>query len=140
MLFRSTNTTVSSITGAAVVVGGIATQANLYVAGASWHNNLSVFSSNTTTTSATGAAVVTGGVGIGGNIYVANSGWLGNLNILNTTVSTTTTTGALVVAGGVGIGGAVYTGSTISAAGEITAYSSDRRLDRKSTRLNSSHT
>lgn len=57
------------------------------------------------------------------NITINSSG---NMIISTTTASTSYTTGALVVSGGVGITGAVYTNSSITAAGNITAYSDVR--------------
>lgn len=112
----SANSTTSATSGALIVTGGIATAANLYVAGASWINNLSIISSNTSTSATTGALVVRGGVGIGGNVYSASSGWIGNLSVTNSTAASSTTTGAVIVAGGVGIGGALYVGGLLSGA------------------------
>ena len=73
VIISNSNATTSSTSGALQVLGGGGFGGNLYVAGSSWINNLSVFSSNASTSSKTGALVVAGGAGIGGNLWVNNS-------------------------------------------------------------------
>jgi hypothetical protein len=90
-----TNATVSALTGALTIAGGVGIGGGLYVGG---------------TTTATNS-VVTG---------TANAA---NMVVSGTTNATSTATGALQVAGGVGIGGNLYVGGVLNAAnitGSIT--------------------
>ena len=90
-----TNATVSALTGALTIAGGVGIGGGLFVGG---------------TTTATNT-VVTG---------TANAA---NMVVSGTTNATSTTTGALQVAGGVGIGGNLYVGGALTAAnitGNIT--------------------
>lgn len=138
LLISSTSSSISTITGALVVNGGVGIGGSLYVG-----NTVRIQSTVTSTGTTTGALVVTGGVGIGGSVYIANTSYINGAEIVttatignyaaaggggvgvsgtgttstflinNTTTSTNTTTGALQVRGGAGIGGNLYIGNRV---------------------------
>lgn len=117
VLNHLTATSTSTVSGAAVVYGGVGITENVNIGGrAAFTGTVTAFSSVDilplvlSTGSRSGALRVAGGIGVGGNIYVDN-----------TQDSTTSTEGALVVTGGVGIGGDLQVGGSIVAQGNITA-------------------
>jgi hypothetical protein len=90
-----TNATVSALTGALTIAGGVGIGGGLYVGG----------TTTSTNTVVTGTANAT------------------NMVVSGTTNATSTTTGALQIVGGVGVGGNLYVGGALSAAnitGSIT--------------------
>ena len=69
-IYISSNTdSVSTTTGALIVVGGTGIGGNLFVGG-----NIVAASGNASISTNTGALVVIGGAGISGNLYIANTG------------------------------------------------------------------
>jgi hypothetical protein len=117
VLNHLTATSTSTVSGAAVVYGGVGITENVNIGGrTAFTGTVTAFSSVDilplvlSTGSRSGALRVAGGIGVGGNIYVDN-----------TQDSTTSTEGALVVTGGVGIGGNLQVGGNIHAVGNITA-------------------
>ena len=130
-------------TGALKVVGGISTQANLYVKGNivigdPYSNTGSVYfqASNKSNSSSTGAVLLFNGAGMGidGNLHVYEKAAFGsnvhiksNLVANSTNISTSITTGSFVARGGAGIAGNVYIGGSggnaIIATGTITPSS-----------------
>lgn len=124
---NNTATSISTITGALTVVGGVGIGSNLYIGG------VGVNSQSVSTTTGVLVLANNGGVGIGGNANIG--GYLtvkgnttitnnlivgNNVNITNnlyvsdmvfvlsTTTAVSTVTGALQVAGGVGVQGSIY--------------------------------
>ena len=121
---ESTLTSVSTVSGALVVRGGVGIAKDVYVGGIfsatgsiTSGGNLNIAGSATilsqtdSNDTATGAVIVSGGAGIGKNLNVGGSQVLtGSLTVNSTTQSNDTTTGALEVVGGAGIGGNVNIG------------------------------
>ena len=99
-----TTTSTSATTGALKVAGGISTEENLNVGGAT-----------DASSKTTGALIVTGGVGISKNIHALNANFedveADSVDITDTTLSYNQTTGALKVAGGLGVAGNVHCGN-----------------------------
>lgn len=85
-----------------------------------------IITTNTTASvnATSGALQVMGGAGIYGDLHMN-----GITHLDNATASVAYGTGSLVVLGGVGIAGAVYTNSSITAAGDVTAFSDIRLKD-----------
>jgi hypothetical protein len=112
-----TATSTSTVSGAAVVYGGVGITADVNIGGrtaftgtVTAYSSVDILPLELSTSSTSGALRVAGGIGVGGNIYIDN-----------TQDSTTSTEGALVVTGGVGIGGNLQVGGNIHAVGNITA-------------------
>jgi len=112
-----TATSTSTVSGAAVVYGGVGITADVNIGGrtaftgtVTAYSSVDILPLVLSTSSTSGALRVAGGIGVGGNIYVDNI-----------QDSTTSTEGALVVTGGVGIGGNLQVGGNIHAVGNITA-------------------
>ena len=132
----STSTSLSTITGALIVAGGVGVGGSLYAGGVITATNMFIglwpvstgtvngaIAVNITNTlssisTTTGALQVAGGVGIGGNLYTS-----GNVRLLNTVSSTSTITGALTVAGGVGIGGNLNIGGIVNISNTLSSTS-----------------
>ena len=121
-----TTTSTSATTGALKVAGGISTQENLNVGGAT-----------DASSKTTGALIVTGGVGISKNIHALNANFedveADSVNITDTTQSNNQTTGALKVAGGLGVAGNVHCGNltltgNLTVTGNTTVFNSNNLI------------
>ena len=93
LIITSSTISVSTLTGALTVVGGVGIGGSVYIGSG-------IASSSITT----GALVVTGGIGASGALFVGSP-----------SVSSNSTSGAVVVTGGVGIGGSVYIAGSLYA-------------------------
>ena len=113
VLVEGGNTTTNNNTGDVIVIGGIATQNNLWVDGNTDIIGTLDVVSNTTIG---GTLDVVSNTTIGGTLDIS-----GITTITNTTQSVDVATGALVVDGGVGIAKNVFIGGNIEA-GDITAH------------------
>ena len=107
-----TTTSTSATTGALKVAGGISTQKNLNVGGAT-----------DASSKTTGALIVNGGLGVAKNIHGKNANFedveADSVDITDTTPSNNQTTGALKVAGGLGVAGNVHCGN-LTLTGNLT--------------------
>jgi uncharacterized protein Veg len=127
----STVESVSTITGALVISGGVGIAKNTYIGG---NVNVSGTTSITNTTdsssSITGSVILSGGVGIAKKLYIGSTlnvagatllsntlGISGVTSVTDTTQSTSTITGATVISGGLGVARAVNIGGTLNVAG-----------------------
>jgi len=140
-VYRYNQLTISTITGAIVAVGGIATGDSVYAGNNITANNI-ISSTAVAISSSTiaGNAITAPDGGLGArSLYLTDQGYIngalivttatlnqytggqiGNtLNLSNTTNSLSTNTGALTVAGGVGIGKDVVVGGSVYLSGDL---------------------
>lgn len=140
-VFGYNQLTISTITGAVVAVGGIATGDSVYAGNNITANNI-ISSTAAAISSSTiaGNAITAPSGGLGArSLYLTDQGYIngalivttatinqysggtiGNtLNLSNTTNSLSTQTGALTVAGGVGIGKDVVVGGSVYLSGDL---------------------
>ena len=134
LVVNSSSGTISTGTGALVVVGGAAVKENIFVGG-----KVTIKGTFTASSTATGALVVEGGAGIGGDLYIGGEIVAQKLTIQLTTITTTlvttddiiktentsnsvgTSTGALQVAGGAYIGKDLIVGGNIIGSLSVSA-------------------
>jgi hypothetical protein len=108
---NNTTTSTSSITGSAIIKGGLGVAENIY-SGGTLNNtgsvNLATASGTTTIGATTAATISTAGV----------------LTVNNTTTSTSSITGSAIIKGGLGVAENIYLGGTLNNTGAVNLATS----------------
>ena len=112
---------VSKITGAVTIIGGLGVGRNIHATDVNFENatldSATIQNVTSTTNKTSGALIVGGGIGVSGNIHASNVNFedaeIDSLTVTDTTPTNSKTSGAVQIAGGLGVTGAIH-GSAVN--------------------------